>query len=74
MEIKCDLDKIMKQQGRTQKWLSQQVDVSMATISILKQGKRPPTLLVALRIASTLGVSVEDIWYLVSNDSEGGCE
>lgn len=60
--MNCRLDEIIREQGRTQKWLSEKTEVSMATISLIKQGKRLPTLSVALRIARTLGVTVEDIW------------
>lgn len=58
----CKLEDILKDQGRTQKWLSEKVGVGMRTISEIKQGKRLPTLPVALRIAKVLGVAVEDIW------------
>jgi putative transcriptional regulator len=56
------LREIMKEQGRTQKWLSQTVGVSETTISSYMKNKSIPTLPVALRIANALGKSVEDIW------------
>jgi putative transcriptional regulator len=56
------LREIMKEQGRTQKWLSQTVGVSETTISSYMKGKSIPTLPVALRIANALGKNVEEIW------------
>jgi putative transcriptional regulator len=57
------LKEIMKEQGRTQNWLSEQVGVNKATISLLINKKSIPTLPVAYRIAKILGVKIEDIWY-----------
>lgn len=62
MVLECKLSYILLEQGRTQKWLADQVGVSMSTISQIKKGKQLPTLPVALRIAKVLGKKVEDIW------------
>jgi putative transcriptional regulator len=61
--MKCKLKEIMKEQGRTQNWLSENVGVNKATISLIINEKSIPTLPVALRIAKTLGKNVEEIWY-----------
>jgi DNA-binding XRE family transcriptional regulator len=53
----------MKEDGRTQKWLSEKVGVSMTTISSIINEKSTPALPVAFRIAKTLNKQVEDIWY-----------
>ncbi|SDM16855.1 helix-turn-helix transcriptional regulator [Bacillus sp. OK048] len=61
--MKSRLKEIMKEQGRSQKWLSEKVGVSMTTISSLKKEKSLPSLPLALRIAKTLGKTIEDIWH-----------
>jgi len=61
--MESKLKEIMKEQGRTQNWLSEQVGVNKATISMIINKKSLPTLPVAHRIAKTLGVKIEDIWY-----------
>lgn len=57
------LKEIMKEQGRTQKWLSQTVGVSETTMSSIINKKSTPTLQVAMKISKALGKSVEDIWF-----------
>lgn len=52
----------MKEQGRTQTWLTEKAGVNKSTISDIVNGKRIPTLPVAIRIAKSIGVSVEEIW------------
>lgn len=61
--LESRLKYILKEQGRTQTWLTEKVGVNKSTISDVVNGKRIPTLLVALRIAKTLDVKVEDIWF-----------
>lgn len=56
------LKDIMKEQGRTQNWLSEKAEVSTTAISAIVNQKSVPTLAVALRISKALGVNVEDIW------------
>lgn len=60
--LKCKLSYILLEQGRTQKWLADQVEVSMSTISQIKKGKQLPTLPVAIKIAKVLEKTVEEIW------------
>ncbi|WP_180953776.1 helix-turn-helix transcriptional regulator [Bacillus sp. T33-2] len=57
------LREILKKQGRSQKWLAEQVVVNKSTISDLVKGAHDPSLLVASRIAKALGVKIEDIWF-----------
>lgn len=52
----------MKEQGRTQNWLSEKAGVSTTSISSIVNNKSVPTLLVALRIAKAVDKSVEEIW------------
>ncbi len=60
--MRSRLKEIMKDEGRTQKWLSEKVGVSMTTISSIINEKSIPALPLALRIAKTLGKTVEEIW------------
>jgi putative transcriptional regulator len=61
--MESKLKEIMKEQGRTQNWLSEKVGVNKATISLIINKKSIPTLPVALRIAKVLEKPVEDIWF-----------
>lgn len=56
------LREILKQQGRSQKWLCEQTGANKSTISDLVKGAHDPSMVLGLRIAKALGVSVEDIW------------
>lgn len=53
----------------TQEELGNRVGVTRQTIIALESGKYVPSLTLALRIARTFGVSVEDVFQL--NDEEG---
>jgi putative transcriptional regulator len=61
--MKCKLREIMKEEGRTQKWLSERVEVSMTTMSSIVNEKSIPALPLAFKIAKTLNRQIEDIWY-----------
>jgi putative transcriptional regulator len=61
--MRSRLREIIKKQGRTQKWLCEQVGVNKSTMTDLVNEKHLPSLPVAIRIAETLGVIVEEIWY-----------
>jgi putative transcriptional regulator len=63
MVLHCKLSYILLEQDRSQKWLADEIGVSMATISQIKKGKRLPTLEVAFKIAKALNKKIEDIWY-----------
>jgi putative transcriptional regulator len=62
-KMRCRLKEIMKEEGRTQKWLSEKVLVSMTTISSIVNEKSLPALPLANKIAKTLGRTIEEIWY-----------
>lgn len=68
--MRSRLKKFIKDEGRTQKWLSEKVNVSMATISSIINEKSLPTLPVAFRIAKVLGRKIEDIWYEEDEDTK----
>jgi putative transcriptional regulator len=60
--MRCRLGEIMKQEGRTGRWLADKTGVNEATISLIKREKSLPSLPVAIRIAKAIGYSVEEIW------------
>lgn len=61
--MRCRLKEIMKEQGRTQTWLCEKVGVNKSTISDIINEKRLPSLPVAIKIAKTIDVPVEEIWF-----------
>lgn len=61
--MECKLRQILKEDGRSQKWLSEKASISMTSLSQIINGKRLPTLPVALRIAKAIKVPVEEIWH-----------
>lgn len=61
--MRSRLKEIMKEEGRSQKWLSEKVGVSMTTISSIINEKSIPTLPLAFKVAKTLGRTIEDIWF-----------
>ncbi len=54
--------------GMTQEELARMVGVSRQTINYIERGKYRPTVLLALKIASVLGVRVEEIFQLEESD------
>ena len=50
--------------------LAEQVGVHYQTIGYIERGEYSPSLVLALRIASVLGVSVEDIFWLDEENDE----
>lgn len=61
--MKCNLYKYKHEQKWTQKWLAEKVGTNDRTISEIMNGKRVPTLQMAIRIAKVVGAPVEDIWF-----------
>lgn len=61
--MRSRLREVLKKQGRSQKWLCEKVGVNKSTMTELVNEKHLPSLPVAIRIAQTLGVIVEEIWY-----------
>ncbi len=51
----------------TQKDLASKVEVTRQTIIALESGKYVPSLLLAMRIAETFKVKVEDVFFLESD-------
>ena len=50
--------------------LADQVGVHYQTIGYIERGEYSPSLVLALRIASVLGASVEDIFWLAEENDE----
>lgn len=50
--------------------LAEQVGVHYQTIGYIERGEYSPSLVLALRIASVLGASVEEIFWLVEENNE----
>jgi DNA-binding XRE family transcriptional regulator len=50
--------------------LAEQVGVHYQTIGYIERGEYSPSLVLALRIASVLGVSVEEIFWLDEENNE----
>jgi putative transcriptional regulator len=53
----------------TQKELAAKVEVTRQTIIALESGKYVPSLLLAMRIAETFKVKVEDVFFLESDNN-----
>lgn len=56
------LKKILFERGLKNKWLAKESEIEEAGCSLIVNGKRVPTLVVALKIAKVLEVSVEELW------------
>ncbi len=53
----------------TQKELAAKVEVTRQTIIALESGKYVPSLLLAMRIAETFNVKIEDVFFLESHNN-----
>jgi putative transcriptional regulator len=52
----------------TQEALAQEVDVSRQTIIALEKGSYTPSVQLALRLASALGTTVEELFWIESKE------
>ena len=66
--MKNIIKKIRVEQGHTQQDLAIALNVSRQTISYIENGQKKPTILLALKLAEYLGLSVEDIFELEETD------
>ena len=57
------LSVLREKQGLTQKRLAREVDVSASMISLIENGKRNPSPKIGKRIANTLEVPMEAIFF-----------
>jgi putative transcriptional regulator len=58
------LNQFRVEQGVTQEVLAEKVGVTRQTIISIEKGSYSPSVALALRLANTLKVSVEDLFYL----------
>lgn len=62
--VKNRLQEILDERGIKRDWLAEKVGISYKTLSNLMQNKYNTSLAVALKIADTLKLPVEEIFYL----------
>ena len=67
--MKNRMEEKRKAQGLTQQQLAVLLGVSRQTIISLESGKYNPSILLALRIAQTFGVRIEDIFLFEEDES-----
>ncbi|TXR75145.1 helix-turn-helix transcriptional regulator [Bacillus sp. BF9-10] len=60
--MKCKLKVILAERMIKQSDIAKIVGITDQTLSLIARGKSEPTLRVAMRIAKTLDLSVEEIW------------
>jgi DNA-binding XRE family transcriptional regulator len=58
------IEELRTQAGLSRQELADQVGVHYQTIGYIERGEYSPSLVLALRIASVLGASVEEIFWL----------
>jgi DNA-binding XRE family transcriptional regulator len=58
------IEELRNAAGLSRQELADQVDVHYQTIGYIERGEYSPSLVLALRIASILGASVEEIFWL----------
>lgn len=63
-KLQNNLKQIRKSRGLTQQQLSESADVSRKSINAVENGVYIPSTVLALKIAKTLGCSVEEIFEL----------
>ena len=64
MELQNGLKALRKARGLTQSQLADEVAVSRKTINTIENGIFVPSTMLALKIATRLGVTVEDVFWL----------
>ncbi len=63
-KLRNDLEELRKAAGPTQQELSESAEVSHKSINAIENGVFIPSTVLALKIAATLGCSVEDLFQL----------
>jgi DNA-binding XRE family transcriptional regulator len=64
------IEELRTQAGLSRQELADQVGVHYQTIGYIERGEYSPSLVLALRIASVLGISVEEIFWLDEENDE----
>jgi transcriptional regulator with XRE-family HTH domain len=65
------LAELRRRAGLTQQQLAQKAGTSLSSVSQLEQGKRAPSLELALRLAGSLAVPVDDLCRPAESVAEG---
>ena len=63
-KLRNNLEELRKAAGLTQQELSESAEVSRKSINAIENGVYIPSTVLALKIAATLGCSVEDLFQL----------
>ena len=63
-QIANRIEELRNAAGLSRQELADQVDVHYQTIGYIERGEYSPSLVLALKIASVLGASVEEIFWL----------
>ena len=64
MQLKNKLKEIRLLRGMTQREIAEKLGIEQSTISLYETGERMPNAAMAAKIASTLGVSFNDIFLI----------
>jgi len=70
MDLRNRVKEIRQEKGLTQQSLAEQVGVTRQTIIAIEKGKFAPSVRLALELASALGVSLEDTFWLEKGKGE----
>lgn len=63
-KLRNNLEELRKTAGLTQQELSESAEVSRKSINAIENGVYIPSTVLALKVAATLGCSVEDLFQL----------
>jgi putative transcriptional regulator len=69
MKLGNRLKELRARNNLTQEDLAKRVDVSRQTIISIEKGEYTPSTLLALRIAKTLGLPFEEVFFLISEEN-----
>ena len=69
-ELKNRLKELRARDGLNQTELAKKAEVSRQTISLIERGEYTPSVVIALKIASIFGESVESVFRLVEVEGE----
>lgn len=69
-ELKNRLKELRARDGLNQTELAKKAEVSRQTISLIERGEYTPSVVIALKIASIFGESVESVFRLVEVGGE----
>ena len=62
MAVKNKLKEILDERGIKNVWLAEKAKINNSTVGNIIKNRHNPNIEVAIRIATTLNMKVEDIW------------